>query len=241
MNSRREFVRLAVSLGIGSLLVDSVRTSAANIPGGVGQNPDYQGPLPRNRSVLGTQPPKDAEERIAKDIITRAPKGPSPFEVAQYFLAIGEGQFGTVWEPYASGWPTRWNPVIVEFFAATHTATAGDITAWCAAFANWCFQRKNVIAATQSASSGSFRTFGVATLRPQRGDIVVFQRRDLGSSDPREHVGFFVADHGTSVEVLGGNQIEGHERSHKVSSKLLAKAGSVLTLHSYRTDSRLHP
>lgn len=54
------------------------------------------------------------------------------------------------------------------------------------------------------------------------------------------HVGFFVAEYGDTVEVLGGNQIEGHERCHRVSSKHIKKENRVLTLHSYRTDPRLH-
>jgi hypothetical protein len=36
------------------------------------------------------------------------------------------------------------------------------------------------------------------------------------------------------VAVLGGNQIEGHEKSHMISSKKLQKNGTNLKLNSYR-------
>jgi uncharacterized protein (TIGR02594 family) len=239
MQSRRAFVRVAGWVGIASLIPCESSMDAISLPSAIGQDADFDGPLPKPPSKLGTRPPLDAEERVAKAIITGAPKGQTPFAIAKYFLAVGEGRLGAAWQPYASGWPVRWNPVIVEFFQATHTVPEGDITSWCAAFANWCFQRKNSTAATESASSGSFRTFGTATLQPKEGDIVVFRKTIEPESDPRGHVGFFVEDHGETVEVLGGNQIEGHERSHKVSSKRIPKSGAVLTLHSYRTDARL--
>jgi uncharacterized protein (TIGR02594 family) len=138
------------------------------------------------------------------------------------------------------GWPERWNPVIVNFFQATRTIPQGDVTSWCAAFLNWCFQQVNRVPATESASSGSFRTFGRQVLSPTQGDIIVFQNTNLvEASAGHGHVGFFVKDYGEEVEVLGGNQIDGHERSHKVSSKRLKKSGARLKLHSYRTDPRL--
>lgn len=71
--------------------------------------------------------------------------------------------------------------------------------------------------------------------------LVVFKRINQMEADRgRGHVGFFVADHGSEIEVFGGNQIEHHDGSHMISSKRLLKEGSVLTFHSYRTDSRLH-
>jgi uncharacterized protein (TIGR02594 family) len=210
------------------------------LPKNIGSVPDYDGPLPTRSSILGTRPALDSEERIAKNILIQAPKTPTPYSVARYFLAISEGQFGEAWKPYVAGWPVRWNPVIVEFFQATHTVPEGDVTSWCAAFANWCFQRTNSHPATANASSGSFRSFGTATTNPQEGDLVVFYETSSGQSSPHGHVGFFVEDYGDVVEVLGGNQIDGKDHSHRVSSKRLRKAGPVLTLHSFRTDPSLH-
>jgi len=70
---------------------------------------------------------------------------------------------------------------------------------------------------------------------------VVFKR--VGADEScigRGHVGFFVKDLGKEIEILGGNQIEGHEKSHMVSRKPLLKDGTVLKFHSYRTDQTLH-
>jgi uncharacterized protein (TIGR02594 family) len=240
MATRRQIMNALGCFTVGQVLFEGMRLFAASIPANIGQVPDYDGPLPKAPSILGTRPALDSEERIARQIVTKAPKGPTPFAVAKYFLAISNGQFGPAWEPYTSGWPVRWNPVIVEFFQATHSIPEGDVTSWCAAFANWCFQRNVQSPATLSASSGSFRTFGVETVQPKEGDLVVFRKTNGAPSDPQGHVGFFVADHGNSVDVLGGNQIEGQAHCHKVSSKRLLKAGPVLTVHSYRTDPRLH-
>jgi uncharacterized protein (TIGR02594 family) len=191
--------------------------------------------------TLGRVPALKAEVKIAQSILAAAPAGPTPFAVARYFLEVGVGKPHKEWQPYVKGWPERWNPVIVTFFEATDTKPEGDITSWCAAFANWCFVQARLGAATHSASSGSFRSFGKATNSPVTGDIVVFKsaNEDLAKKG-RGHVGFFVADHGDEVSVLGGNQIEGHDGSHMISIKRLRKHGTILVLHSYRTVKELH-
>jgi uncharacterized protein (TIGR02594 family) len=243
MQSRRELLRWFACASVTSTLgIITFGQKFTPLPKGIGVEADYAGPLPaRAGKTLGDRPPRNSEERIAKAIITKAPTGPTPFDVANYFLGIATGQFGNTWQPYAQGWPVRWNPVIVNFFEATSTKPEGDLTAWCAAFVNWCFKRAANIEATMSASSGSFRTFGSATETPVRGDLAVFRRVDVDqTTDMHGHVCFFVADHGDCVEVLGGNQIERQELSHMVSVKCLAKKGKKLALHSYRTDPRLH-
>jgi uncharacterized protein (TIGR02594 family) len=209
------------------------------VPPGLGKEPDYDGPLPPPKR--GNRPPTRADEQIAKAVIERSPKRPTPMAVARYFHRVALGEYGKEWQPFAQGWPVKWNPVIVNFFVATQTSPQGDLTSWCAAFANWCFQRCGNATATNSASSGSFRTFGTETDKPLPGDIVVFKLTHPSSeNDMHGHVGFFVSDHDDVVEVLGGNQIEGHDRCHIVSSKRIKKENSILTLHSFRTDPRLH-
>jgi len=221
-----------------STLAAQVRKTA-DLPNGIGVEADYAGRLPDER--LGTKRPLKPEEKVALDIIAKAPEGPAPYDVARYFLAVGNGEYGEEWRPYVKAWPERWNPVIVDFFQATDLKPEGDETSWCAAFVNWCFQQSVKRVATHSASSGSFRCFGTPTDKPSLGDVVVFKR--VGNDEPcsgHGHVGFFVKDYGTAIEVLGGNQIEGHEQSHMISSKRLVKDGKVLTLHSYRTDLKIH-
>jgi uncharacterized protein (TIGR02594 family) len=244
--SRRIFAKgLGLLLGVPSLspLIGAAQTRIVPLPNGIGIDPDYERSIPVSRTgqSLGDRPPLNSEERIAKAIITASPAGPTPFDVAHFFLEVSEGNRGSQWQPYAQGWPVRWNPVIVNFFQATKTTPQGDLTSWCAAFVNWCFFRTGKGVATDSASSGSFRSFGTETSKPLPGDIVVFKRTHPDSdTDMHGHVGFFVAFSSDQIIVLGGNQIEKHPQSHKISSKQIAKNGPVLTLQSFRTDSRLH-
>jgi uncharacterized protein (TIGR02594 family) len=173
---------------------------------------------------------------MARDIIAATPRGPRPLDVANFFLSIASGEIQPQWRPYMSGWPERWNPLIVEFFGATETKPEGDETPWCAAFVNWCYLHAGLSAPTHNASSGSFRCFGTATTTPNPGDVVVF--RDVGSEDAcggKGHVGLFVANHGDYIQVVGGNQIDHHDGSHAISSKLLPKKGSILVFHSFRS------
>jgi len=244
MVTRRAFLSRATKLG--AVLFVNVPAVVAQhqshgLPPGIGVEPDFDGPLPKLRSVLGRSPALTTEEMTARAILAKAPTSPTPADVARYFLAVGGGKYGDQWKPYTRAWPVRWNPVIVTFFRATTTEPQGDETSWCAAFVNWCFLHLRGSTATHSASSGSFRTFGTATLNPIPGDIVVFEHTNPAEAAAgRGHVGFFVADWGNEVEVLGGNQIEGHNRSHMISSKRLSKQGLVLQLNSYRTAQGLH-
>jgi len=240
---RRRFV-----CGLGFSLLDLGFRSATshaqvpleNLPSGIGIKPDFDGPLPRLSGELGKSPALRVEQQIAKAILARAPRGPTPFEVARFFLAVGAGDYGVTWKPYTMGWPDRWNPVVVNFFHATRTVPEGDVTSWCAAFLNWCFQQVTGVPATESASSGSFRTFGAEVLSPAQGDIVVFQSTNQVEAEKGHgHVGFVVRVSGEQVQVLGGNQIQGHEHSHMISSVPFKKNGKLLRLHSYRSDPRL--
>ena len=243
MITRRAFISslgyAAMSYRMG-ITIPGTTGAQAGVPAGMGMSPDYEGPLP-SLGTLGKVPALKAEVRVAQSILGGAPAGPTPLNVARYFLDVGSGKLNKEWQPYVRGWPERWNPVIVTFFEATATKPEGDLTSWCAAFLNWCFVQAGKGPATHSASSGSFRSFGKATTHPVPGDIVVFKSAKQELADQgRGHVGFFLADHGAQVEVLGGNQIEGHERSHMIDIKRLAKHSNALVLHSYRTDAFLH-
>ena len=169
------------------------RQTPANPPTGIGVDPDYSGPLPPESDSLGKKRPLDAEEKVAASILASSPEGPTPYEVASYFLSVATGQYGDELKPYVQGWPVRWNPVIVTFFQATSTKPEGDVTAWCAAFVNWCFLRADHGPATHSASSGSFRSFGTETANPSPGDLVVFRRTNSEKAALGQgHVGFFI-------------------------------------------------
>ena len=209
--------------------------------------PSLNGPI-TSYQPFGTHPPKAEEEVLAKKVLDKVPTNCSPVQVALYFLDVAAGKYGQELRPYVTAWPVRWNPVIVKFFTSTGTTPSGDTTAWCAAFVNYCLiqsaiGRKPISAAiepTYSAASSSFRNWStkiVAGMTPEPGDIAVFRNR---SSPSHGHVGFFVAEDANSVLVLGGNQFEGRPVRHAINRQRIKKNGSVLELHSYRTDPQLH-
>lgn len=211
----------------------------------------------------GTAPPSSDEISIANAIIAAAPTNVIPIDVAGFLLDVASGKHGSDWQPYTRAWPidADANPLILDFFKRTKTAPAGDRTAWCAAFVNWClFQAHGIpypaqfTQPTKSAASADFRTWGQTVLRydattstieasgtPQVGDLVVFQ--DIDSSGKPDtyhgHVAFFLAIDEKAVKVLGGNQFEGHPVVHAINVKSIPLKGS-LQLHSVRTDASLH-
>jgi uncharacterized protein (TIGR02594 family) len=202
--------------------------------------------------VTGIEPPTDAEKELGNNILGAAPIKTEPFRVAEYFLRVAGGEFGADRKQFCRAWPVRANPVIVGFFKATDLKPAGDVTAWCAAFVNWCYGRAGLTdpsgsmkSATDSASSGSFRTWG-KEVKPENaklGDIVVFELLHGTHADPaRGHVGFFVSFDSTSkqIVILGGNQFEGKPVVHAINTKPIGINGSVLRLNSVRTDPSLH-
>lgn len=225
--------RRTLVCGLLGLASSALTRRAQSLPVGIGRRPDYAGPIPSGN--LGRTQALQSEADTATQIIAKSPTGPAPYDVAKYFLALADGAQGSQLQAYASGWPDRWNPVIVKFFQATSTLPAGDVTPWCAAFVNWCFLRSTGETATHSASSGTFRCLRAATNSPTEGDIVVFREvGDTSECSGPGHVGFFVRDLAESVEVLGGNQIEAHTGCHKISKVAFPKKAAGLVFHSYR-------
>jgi uncharacterized protein (TIGR02594 family) len=236
--SRRWLLRrgaLCLGLSLAWPVARLVAAAPGGLPEGIGVQPDFIGPLPTRR--LGEKPAFPEEENTARQILAKCPKGPTPYATAQYFLQVSRGVYGSAWQPYAKGWPSRWNPMIVQFFTATKSTPSGDVTPWCSAFVNWCFLQAGYGEATTNASSGSFKCFSTVAVPPKEGDVVVFKRPDPSASScsGRGHVGFFVRDLGATVEVLGGNQIDSNDGCHEISVKPLAKEGVILTLESYRS------
>jgi uncharacterized protein (TIGR02594 family) len=215
-------------------------------------------------AAKGLGPALMAERLTAADIIQRAPtfvasSSQKPIDVARYFLSIAQDKdhkFPQEWPGFMRAWPVRANPLIVEFFTATGTKPSGDTTAWCSAFANWCFLRsragrpdlKHLLKPTASAASASWRNWGKGMVydpgqitpkngTPREGDIVVFVDRN---DSAHGHVCFFVAQEGANLRVLGGNQFEGRPVRHAISEKIIPLWGTTLKIHSIRTDAVLH-
>lgn len=190
---------------------------------------------------------------LARTILQSAPIQCRPIDVAYYFNRIRQKDIPTAlrqrldaicaahskpgkanpdfYSTFVYDWENNqyFNPVVVGFFRGVRlSATEGDNTAWCAAFANWCIARSRATSAsavsfdnsllalgTGSASSGSFRCWrndGAAA--PAEGDIVVFalsgtQHVKCGLNSG--HVGFLsridtLPDGRKVLQVIGGNQ-----------------------------------
>jgi hypothetical protein len=215
------------------------------------------------RTEQGTAQPSDEETKIASDIIAAVPKGLRPVEVAGFFLDVAAGKYRSEWQPYTRAWPktAHANPLILAFFRRINAIPAGDTTAWCAAFVNWCLLQSNgssrsadATPPTKSASSGSFRTWGksrglydarsntlTSNFQPRLGDVVVFQEMlSDGSPDPMHgHVGFFLEMSLDAIRVLGGNQFEGRPIVHAINAKWIPKIQTGLQLHSIHSDPSL--
>jgi uncharacterized protein (TIGR02594 family) len=126
------------------------------------------------------------------------------------WLKIAQREEGVVEIPGAGN-----NPRILEYHASTNldkSLARRDATAWCSSFANWCLVHAGQIG-TNSASALSWRNWGspLSLDAPVLGCLAVFSRAGPGSSGG--HVGFFLADQGDHILVLGGNQGDSVRRS----------------------------
>jgi uncharacterized protein (TIGR02594 family) len=89
--------------------------------------------------------------------------------------------------------------------AVTYEAEGeGRITAWCAAFVNWCLAQSGA-PRRGYATAISWLDFGTPVAHPVSGCVTVVKpSKSTGSTTG--HVGFFVRSEGTRVVLLGGNQ-----------------------------------
>jgi uncharacterized protein (TIGR02594 family) len=114
-------------------------------------------------------------------------------------LEVAFGEYGVKGIPGAS----HSSQILRYFSNLGFKSIKDDETAWCAAFVNWCFWKRE-LKGTGSLMARSFLTFGRRTLAPKLGDLAVFWR---GSKDSiYGHVGFFIKEDKDVVYVLGGNQ-----------------------------------
>lgn len=96
------------------------------------------------------------------------------------------------------------NPRILEYLKSTTLGRPDnerDETPWCSAFVNWVLKKAGVEPRTNSAWARSWLNWGVATDDPIPGTIVVFSRGTNAG-----HVGFYLDEDATRIQVLGGNQ-----------------------------------
>src|SRR5689334_17686806 len=124
MISRRAFIVGVGALGATRRLLAGSGIREIPLPAGIGVEPDFSGSLPPEN--LGKLQPMTSEVVTAEELLAKAPTRTSPIEVARYFADIADGKYGVDKIPYASGWPVRWNPLIVRLFTATQTEPSGD-------------------------------------------------------------------------------------------------------------------
>lgn len=87
----------------------------------------------------------------------------------------------------------------------------GQITAWCAAFVNWCLGQADA-PRLNYATARSWLDFGTPVAHPVYGCLVIV-KPSSSTGNTTGHVGFFVEFQGDRIVLLGGNQ--GDEVSKK--------------------------
>jgi uncharacterized protein (TIGR02594 family) len=195
------------------------------------------GNLPDLRA-LGTNPATAEEVVKADSLLNAAPLNREPVNVLSYLESLPDQNVDG--EAYRGGWKTRWNPLIVRFFDATRCGNtrckpSGDMTPWCAASLNWVLVRCGY-KGTKSDSSGSFRdpSKGLTTV-PRIGDIAVFRSADEDEARVGHgHVGLFLDQTESKIQVLGGNQIN-HFGHHAISRQWISKSQGSLRFDSFHS------
>jgi uncharacterized protein (TIGR02594 family) len=117
------------------------------------------------------------------------------------WLAIAESEKGVREAPGNAN-----HPRILEYLRTTNTTdslSSQDQTDWCSAFVNWCIEQAGY-EGTNSVSARSWNNWGQSLATPRKGCIAVFwrERRDGWKG----HVGFWMGENSTSIQLLGGNQ-----------------------------------
>lgn len=120
------------------------------------------------------------------------------------FQELGQKEFPDTQKPAE-------NPRIMEYLRSTSLSAsmaATDETDWCSAFVNWCME-KSGYEGTDSARARSWLNWGKSINAPVRGCIVIFSRVcPNGVLNICGHVGFYIRETPTHIEVLGGNQAD---------------------------------
>jgi uncharacterized protein (TIGR02594 family) len=104
----------------------------------------------------------------------------------------------------------RHNPRIVLYHGTTSGGAAPDEIPWCSSFVNYCVEQAGLRGTDSKwAMSWHDQEWSTdATADPREGDIAVFRRRKGSSTGTvvGGHVGFWLADRGERLLLLGGNQ-----------------------------------
>jgi uncharacterized protein (TIGR02594 family) len=143
--------------------------------------------------------------------------GKKPIDVAEAELALGVKEI-----PGKEN-----NPRIVMYHATTKGGSAGDETAWCSSFVNYCVEQAG-LKGTDSKGARSWHDTNWGqnvTAHPEKGDIVVFSRTGGGAPAGSGHVAFYLDQDDTTIRCLGGNQ------GNAVSIRRYPKNGMMGSFH----------
>lgn len=92
------------------------------------------------------------------------------------------------------------------------------VTEWCGAFVAYILEQQGMPLPEWPLWSRSYLDWGIEATEPRYGDLVIFERTD---STWQGHVGFYIADQGDGILVLGGNQNDQVQYSKYPKSLLL--------------------
>lgn len=132
---------------------------------------------------------------------------------APAWLEIAEKEIGVVEVPGAGD-----NPRIIEYHKATTLKATDDSVPWCSSFVNWCMREAGKTG-TGSAAARSWLNWGRKLDAPIVGCITVLKR---AGSPSNGHVAFYVAEAGSNIRLLGGNQSDQVKISSFPKSMLLS-------------------
>jgi len=88
---------------------------------------------------------------------------------------------------------------VLEYHKVTTLKATTDEVPWCSSFACWCMEQI-FIKSPRSARARDWLHWGEVLEKPVYGCVVILDRNGQG------HVGFYVGETDTSIEILGGNQ-----------------------------------
>lgn len=190
-----------------------------------------KGKVPSNPAGLDISPavwaalgysgnPRAAKEVVSWDFVDQLAGAAAPPTVA--------ASTDPPWFTWAKGeigfHETGNNQGIEKYIALSHCGELGD--PWCAIFANAALEAVGV-PGTRSAAAQSFTTSDKVSRidTPRIGAIAVFWRNSKSSG--LGHVGFYVGEDSSRVQVLGGNE------NDQVMIEAMPKNGSTMGLIGY--------
>ena len=108
------------------------------------------------------------------------------------------------------------NPRVVKYLESANLPPDDEIP-WNAAFVNWVMEQAGYVG-TDSGRARSWLTWGLPLAESTRGCIAVFS----GGDNPQTgHVGFYLGEDESGMEILGGNQSNAVSISSLDRSRLL--------------------